>query len=415
MMTAASHDTPGAHQGEQLRLNRSERAFLESQDEATKAFYTEKLACFKKDAAADVPRRFKVAASNLPQKSEIFRRLEGCESAKYESWVDYALGLPLGKFSQRPLESDAAPTEIASFLHTAREAMDRAIHGQERAKDEVVHLISQWARTGSTHASGILLQGPPGVGKTAFAKRAIAAAINRPFVFIAMGGANDSSYLMGHSYTFEGAVPGRIAEALREAKVMDPVIFVDELDKISKSPRGEDLANALLHLTDKGQNAHIRDKYFHGIDLDLSRAIFVFSANDLSQINPVLLDRLNVIQMASPTQQDKLAIAKQHLLPKAMTEAGITDAELLVPDEAIEQVIEAHADESGVRGLERTLARVVNTAAVLLSGATCLRHAKLTLPERCEKGTVVCSSEFVAQVLAAFGERKEPSCPMMYS
>ena len=160
------------------------------------------------------------------------------------------------------------------------------------------------------------------VAATTFAKRALASAIGRPFVFIALGGASDAAFLTGHSYTYEGAIAGRLAESLRECKVSDPVIFIDELDKISKGSKGDEIANVLIHLTDREQNSHFRDKYFHGIDIDLSRAIFVFSFNSAKDVNPILLDRINVINMKTPSVEEKITICKKHLIPRAFRAAS---------------------------------------------------------------------------------------------
>ena len=199
--------------------------------------------------------------------------------------------------------------------------MNGAVFGQNNAKDEVIRLVCQWVCSGTTDTFAIGLQGAPGIGKTTFAKRALAAAIGRPFVFIALGGASDASYLVGHSYTYEGAIAGRLAEALRECQVSDPVIFIDELDKISRGAKGDEIVNVLMHLTDREQNSHFRDRYFNGIDIDLSRAIFVFSFNNANEVHPILLDRINVINMAPPTVPEKVTICKEHLIPRAFKAA----------------------------------------------------------------------------------------------
>ena len=174
----------------------------------------------------------------------------------------------------------------------------------------------------------ILIEDYPGSGKTTFAKNVIANVMNRPFNFIGLGGASDASCLIGHSYTYEGAIPGRIVESLKSSKVMNPVFYFDEMDKISKTTKGDEITNVLIHLTDREQNMQFHDRYFSGIDLDISNSLFVFSYNEARDVNPVLLDRLNVIKLKTPTVDEKIEIAKRHLIPRAMNAAGIESNDL---------------------------------------------------------------------------------------
>jgi ATP-dependent Lon protease len=290
--------------------------------------------------------------------------------------------------------------------------MDAALFGQQDAKDEVIKLVCQWACSGSTNSFAIGLEGAPGIGKTTFAKRALAAAINRPFVFIGLGGASDASFLVGHSYTYEGAIPGRLADALRESKVSDPVICIDELDKISKGPKGDEIVNVLIHLTDREQNSHFRDKYFHGIDIDLSRAIFVFSFNDARQISPILLDRLNIIHMKTPSVNEKVTICKSHLIPRAIKAATYAGNEFVnFSNEAIKYIVEKYTNEFGVRDLDRHIIHIVNSLNVYIHGGPeCLPNMKLDLPLSCKK--VDCSTKIISSMLGAI--QTESSHSMMY-
>jgi ATP-dependent Lon protease len=318
------------------------------------------------------PLRFRIVNSQLPQKvqAEILARLssnDGC-SAKYEAWVEKALQLPLMRFTP-PLSTEVP---IASFLRSSRKLMDEAMWGQHRVKDEVIRMLCQFASSGSSRPFALGLVGAAGVGKTALVQRALAPALKRPFSLIALGGASDASTLCGHSYTYEGSQSGRIADTLIDNGTMDGVIFFDELDKVADTPKGHEIVNTLIHMTDPSQNARCAlDRYFAGIELDFSRSPLVFSYNNERLIDPVLLNRLNVIRFDPPTVDDKLQIARRHLIPRSIAAAGMsTEGSLAFPD-AVLRAIVSHAtvaQDVGVRSLERAIDRIVLTCNVLANG-----------------------------------------------
>ena len=302
------------------------------------------------------PRRIRVLRSNLPMnvKADIFRSLADNDTPKYEEWVDHALRLPIGKYTKRPSIDDL------EFIRRAEDKMNDEITGHDEAKQEVLRLICSWLTDGGSTGFAIGLEGEPGVGKTSFVKRALSAGMQRPFCFISLGGASDASGLLGHSYTYEGAVPGRLTECLTSSGVMDPIIFFDELDKISTTGKGEELVHALIHLTDPTQNSHIRDRYLHGLNLDISRAVLIFSYNDPSRVNPVLLDRIKRIQLKSPSHESRIEICKNHLIPRAMGGAVGT-----LPRDVIDYIIEKNSLEAGMRGIEKDISHVVSSFALI--------------------------------------------------
>lgn len=308
------------------------------------------------------PLKFRVMESELPNKGEILTKLQH-DSGKYEGWVENALTLPLNQWAPSPLSS-ADSAELGRYLEAAKETMDRHVHGQGEAKNEVLRLICQWAISGHLKTFAIGLEGPPGIGKTTFAKTALADVMGRPFCFISLGGMSDAASLVGHSFTYEGAVCGRIADAVRSSGVMNPVLYFDELDKVSRSSKGDEVINVLIHLTDREQNAYFRDRYFHGVDLDLSAALLVFSYNEPRDVSPILMDRLSAIRLDTPTVSDKVHIASKHLIPRALRSMRLSERDVAFDDGAIEQVIRMHTNEPGVRALERALSRVVNTIGV---------------------------------------------------
>lgn len=346
-------------------LSRAEQRYLEGQPPEVRLRMLQSLQAGGMPAA---PLRFRVSGSNLPWriKSEILNRLAaaGCDG-KYEAYVEKALTLPIGKYSP-PL---ALTSSVDQWIQEARTLMDNAMYGQNTVKDEIVRMLCQFASSGATRPFALALQGPPGIGKTSFVQNALAPVLKRPFTFVSLGGASDGTMLTGHSYTYEGSQCGALANSLIDHGVMDGVFFFDELDKVSETSRGQEVANILLHLTDRAQNNHFSvDKYFSGIEFDFSRSIFIFSYNDERPINPVLLNRMNVIKFDRPSDEDKLEIAKRHLLPRALHAAGLDadpEKSLSIPDDVMREIIKMGPREPGLRGLEKDIGKIVDTCNVL--------------------------------------------------
>jgi hypothetical protein len=191
---------------------------------------------------------------------------------------------------------------------------------------------------------------------TSLVKEGISKILNRPFAFIALGGATDSSFLEGHGYTYEGSTWGKIVQILLDSKCMNPVIYFDELDKISDTPRGEEIAGILTHLTDTSQNSQFHDKYFSEINFDLSKCLFIFSYNDESKINPILKDRMYRIKTKGYNQKEKTAISNSYLLPRIREQVRFDNSEIIINDQTIHYIIDNHCNkEDGVRNLKRCL------------------------------------------------------------
>ena len=198
------------------------------------------------------------------------------------------------------------------------------------------------------------LCGTMSVGKTTLIKYGISKILNRYFSLIPLGGANDVSHFEGHGYTYEGSTYGKIIDILIQAKQMNPIIYFDELDKVSETPKGEEVIGLLTHLTDTTQNNCYHDKYFSEIDFDLSKILFIFSYNDESRINPILRDRMYNIELKGYTIDDKLIISKQHLLPKIRENINFDISDIVFTDDIIKYIINNYTDdEEGVRNLKR--------------------------------------------------------------
>ena len=219
-------------------------------------------------------------------------------------------------------------------------------------------MIGQWISNPDALGSAIAIKGPPGTGKTSLVKEGISKILGREFAFIALGGTGDASFLEGHGYTYEGSLWGKIVQILMESKCMNPVIYFDELDKVSDTSRGEEIIGILTHLTDTSQNSQFHDKYFSEIDFDLSKCLFIFSYNDESKVNPILRDRLYRIETKGYDAKEKSIIARNFLLPKIREQVKFRDDEVVIPDETLRELIACKPlmqDEEGVRNLKRCL------------------------------------------------------------
>jgi ATP-dependent Lon protease len=241
-------------------------------------------------------------------------------------------------------------------MENAQKTLNDAVYGLNDAKMQIMQMLGQLISNPNAVGSSIAIHGPPGTGKTSLIKEGISKILNRPFAFIALGGATDSSFLEGHSYTYEGSTWGKIIQILIDSKCMNPVIYFDELDKISETPKGEEIAGILTHLTDTTQNSQFHDKYFSEVDFDLSKCLFIFSYNDETKVNPILRDRMYKIQTTGYNKKEKLIISNNYLLPKIREQINFNSDEIKITDEAINYIIENNCNnEYGVRNLKRCL------------------------------------------------------------
>ncbi len=266
------------------------------------------------------------------------------------NYLDVLIELPYG-----------IKTEDNKDLKLAKEILDSEHAGLEKVKERILEHLAVMHLTDKVNAQIICFVGPPGVGKTSIAK-SIAKALNRNFVKMSVGGVKDESEIRGHRKTYVGAMPGRIIYNLKQAKSMNPVFLIDEIDKMSADYKG-DPTSAMLEVLDPEQNTQFRDHYLE-VSVDLSDIMFICTANDKSAIPAPLLDRMEIIELSSYTLSEKFDIAKTHLLPKQIKEHGLKDGELIISDDTLKQLIEEYTCEAGVRNLERTIGAVCRKIAV---------------------------------------------------
>jgi ATP-dependent Lon protease len=348
-------------------MEKSQRDFLLRQQ----------LAAIRKELGEDEPEgaedyRARVTEAQLPDnvREAALREVGKLERASEQSpesgwirtWLDTVLDLP---WSERTVDS----TDIA----VSRAVLDADHHGLDDVKDRIVEYLAVRARraergldiVGGRGSGAVLaLVGPPGVGKTSLGE-SVAHALGRKFVRVALGGVRDEAEIRGHRRTYVGALPGRVVRAISEAGSMNPVVLLDEIDKVGSDFRG-DPAAALLEVLDPAQNHTFRDHYLE-VELDLSDVLFLATANVIDSIPSALLDRMEVVTLDGYTEEDKVAIARRHLLPRQLERAALSDADVTIDDDALRLVATDYTHEAGVRQLERSLARVLRKVATKLA------------------------------------------------
>ena len=304
---------------------------------------------------SDIPVQFKSAAM---KKINSLRYMEpgSGEFYKIKNWVDTFMRIPFSKYEGLPISIEDGVDKCHDFMESAQNTLDQAVYGLNDAKMQIMQMLGQLLTNPKAIGTAIAIHGPPGTGKTSLVKEGISKILNRPFAFIALGGATDSSFLEGHGYTYEGSTWGKIVQILIDSKCMNPVIYFDELDKISDTPRGEEIAGILTHLTDTSQNSQFHDKYFAEINFDLSKCLFIFSYNDESKVNAILKDRMYRIKTKGYSGKEKTVIANNYLLPKIHEQVKFNKDEIIIPDDVIAHIVDNHCNkEDGVRNLKRCL------------------------------------------------------------
>ena len=250
------------------------------------------------------------------------------------------------------------------YLSQTRKTLNECVYGHKEAKKQIERLIAQWMN-GKMEGAVLGFHGPPGTGKTTLAKRGLAKCLvdengeSRPFAFLPLGGSSSGSILEGHSYTYLGSTWGRIVDILMEKKCMNPIIYIDEVDKISMTERGQEIIGILTHLTDPSQNNEFSDRYFAGIKFDLSKAIIVFSYNDPEKLDRILQDRITEVHVKPLSKNDKLHISRGYLLPEILQSVGYSEKDFIIEQKNIDFIIENYTYEAGVRKLKEKIFEII--------------------------------------------------------
>lgn len=303
--------------------------------------------------------REKIEAAKMPEQAETeslrqLKKLErmhpdAAETATLRNWLDIMTELPWSKSSKDNLN-----------LKHAQKVLDEDHYGLDRIKERIIEALAVRKLKEKPKGTILCLVGPPGVGKTSLG-RSIARALDRKFMRLSLGGLHDEAEIRGHRRTYVGAMPGRIVQAVQQAGTNNPLILLDEVDKVGADFRG-DPSSALLEVLDPEQNNTFRDNYL-GVPFDLSHVMFMTTANILDTIQPALRDRMEIIQLAGYTEEEKLEIARRHLLPKQMDENGISGADISIAKSAILAIIQQYTQEAGLRQLEREIGKICRKVA----------------------------------------------------
>ncbi len=376
-----------ARETELLRIeNHIEQKVHQQMDDNQRDYYLrEKLSAIAEELGdGENPRseaetyRKKIKALSLPQKSEE-KLLKDCdhlghmspgsqEGTVLRNYLDVCLELPWNKFSRDSLNIPAA-----------RRLLDREHSGMVKVKEQVLEYLAVRRLAPESNGQILCLAGPPGVGKTSIAA-SIAKAMGRKYVRISLGGVRDEADIRGHRKTYIGSMPGRIIDAIRQAGTSNPLILLDEVDKLGADMRG-DPSSALLEVLDGEQNREFHDHYLE-IPYDLSKVFFITTANDVSAIPAPLYDRMDIVELPSYTHEEKFTIAREHLIPKQIRLNGLTRTQLRITDAALHEVIDGYTREAGVRSLERRIATLCRRAAMaVVEGEKSLRVTPADLKE----------------------------------
>ena len=318
--------------------------------------------------------RHKIKKSNLEDKVKTMclERLKHVDSDKQKhiEWFESLLKIPFGKFANLPVSINDPIEKIHEYFESAYNTLNESVYGLDKVKEEIINYIGQFISTNNKSTPRVIgLHGVAGCGKTSIIKRGLSECLKRPMKFISMGGVRDSSHFLGFDFTYSGSRHGFIVQALMEAEVMNPIIFMDELDKISNTTDGIDVQNLLVHLTDPIQNMKFQDKYFVGVEIDLSQVVIVFSFNDIDLINPILKDRINIIKVPDPDEKSKIVIGTKYFPKEISPNIGLKYDDIIFSDEVVKHIITKFCkSDKGVRGLKKCMETImlkINTARFL--------------------------------------------------
>ena len=317
---------------------------------------------------------------NIIAKLDSFNNMSPCSSEynKLNNWLHSLNNIPFNNYYEIPIKISDGNDKICEFLNGIRQKMEDTVYGHKDAKEQIIRVLAQLVSFPKANGYIIGIQGSAGVGKTKLIKEGICNALNYPNAFISLGGTDDSSFLRGHSYTYEGATYGKICESLMKTGIMNPLFLFDELDKVSNTYRGQEIINTLIHITDPVQNDKYNDRYFEEIDFDISRSMIIFTYNDEELINPILKDRMIVINVPGYSNEEKLVLAQDYIVPEILKQYNLEIGDIVFNSELLKHIIGNVQKEDGVRNLKRAINNIISWVNMMRYVPT--DSVKITLP-----------------------------------
>lgn len=320
----------------------------------------------KKILVSQMPFDNKVIAYKRLEIMERYEESDSSEFAKYKNWMDILLAVPFGKYITVPKINEASETEIHDYIGNVRKVLDKRLSFLEKPKDQIINIVSHMIRNPNTNLNAIGLYGSKGLGKTRICE-SIAEALGRPYRVISLGGESDASLLTGHGFTYVGSTPGRIIDILTDTKCMNSVILFDELDKVSQSHHGKEIIGNLIHLTDSTTNHKYNyDRYFAGVEFDLSKVLFVFTYNDPTKVDKILADRLFKIKVDNYTIKEKLEITNKHIIKDTLDKYNFTSEQITFAEDAINYIIQEGKNDEGMRDIKRRFEIIISRINTLM-------------------------------------------------
>lgn len=328
-------------------------------------------------------------------------------------WFDTLTKIPFGEYSK--YEVDINDNQCAKeYIKNVYKNLENSVWGMYDVKEEILNYVAQCITQPESKPRVLALCGQPGIGKTKIVRDGISKSLQREMKCFSMGGIKDSSTFFGFDYTYVGSKYGAIVQALIDCKTMNPILFFDELDKISDTKDGQDIENFLIHLTDPVQNYDFNDKYFNGIPIDISKSLLIFSFNNIENISPILKDRLHIINIPSPSIKDKVNIAGKFFVKEFLNNFKLNENEVIFDNDIIKYVIERYTDdENGVRKLRRcieTICMKINTNKLL---GECVKELNLSTSKIKIELPIKLTREHINVLL--YKEPKNEKIPFMYT
>ena len=329
-------------------------------------------------------------------------------------WFDTLTKIPFGEYSKYNVDTNDIEL-TKEYIKNVFNNLDNSVWGMHDVKEEILNYVAQCITQPESKPRVLALCGQPGIGKTKIVRDGISKSLDRPMRCFSMGGIKDSSTFFGFDYTYVGSKYGSIVQALIDCKTMNPVLFFDELDKISDTKEGQDIENFLIHLTDPIQNYDFNDKYFNGIPIDISKSLLIFSFNDMENISPILRDRLHIINIPNPSVKDKINIASKFFVKEFKNNFKLNEEEVVFDNDVLKHIIERYTtEESGVRKLRRcieTICMKINTSKLL---GECVKELKLSTSKININLPIKLTKEHIDTLLYV-KDHKNDKIPFMYT